>query len=324
VDLDDHDHPRIALPLPLSSARLSRPGSTRAAFGLCLSSLLFAVMAVSAKLVAPRIPGPQAALVRFVLGVAVTALAFATGRAVIRPRRWGWLVARGFFGGISVMCYFACIERVPVGVATLLNQTQPIYTLIFAWLLIAERPPRIALVALPLTLIGTALIIGVRARDLHAATGELLGVISAISSGVAVTSVRAARRDLPDGLPSETAWSVFFSFTTLGALLAIPSVTPPLGHWVGPTGREWFWLAVMGGAGVAAQVVMTDSLRHLKGATAGIISQLTVLFAVAGGAIVFGDRVNLSFLAGAAMTLAGVAITVLSASPRLVGKLRIF
>ncbi len=299
-------------------------GSTRAAFGLCLSSLLFAVMAVAAKLVAPRVPGPQAALVRFTLGVAVTALVVASKHAEIRPRRWGWLLARGFFGGIAVMCYFACIERVPVGVATLLNQTQPIYTLIFSWLLIDERPPRIALVALPLTLAGTALIIGVRAREVHAATGEVLGVVSAICSGVAVTSVRAARRDLGDGQPGETAWSVFFSFTTLGALLSIPWVTPPLGHWVSPTGREWIWLGVMGTAGVAGQVVMTDSLRHLGGATAGIISQLTVLFAVAGGMIVFGDRIRLSFLAGAAMTLAGVAITVLSASPRLVGKLRIF
>ena len=86
---------------------------------------------------------------------------------VIRPRRWGWLMARGFFGGISVLCYFACIERVPVGVASLLNQTQPIYTMLFAWLLIDERPSRAALVALPLTLAGVALIIGVDLRDLR-------------------------------------------------------------------------------------------------------------------------------------------------------------
>jgi drug/metabolite transporter (DMT)-like permease len=281
-------------------------------------------MAIAAKLVAPRIPGPQSALIRFTLGVAVTAFAFWTGRVIIRPRRWGWLLARGFFGGVAVLSYFACIERVPVGVATLLNQTQPIYTLIFSWLLIAERPPRVALLALPLTLAGVALIIGVRVRELHAATGELLGVISAVCSGVAVTSVRAARRDLADGQPSETAWSVFASFTTLGALLSIPSVLPPFGHWVAPSGPEWIWLAVMGVAGMGGQIVMTDSLRHLGGATAGIISQLTVLFALAGGAIVFGDHLRAWFVAGAAMTLAGVALTVVSASPRLVGKLRVF
>jgi drug/metabolite transporter (DMT)-like permease len=280
-------------------------------------------MAVTAKMVAPRIPGPQAALVRFVIGIAATAIAFVGGQAVIRPRRWGWLLARGFFGGIAVLCYFACIQRVPVGVATLLNQTQPIYTLLFAWLLIDERPSRAALAALPLTLAGVALIIGVRVRQLHAATGELLGVISAITSGIAVTSVRAARRDRGDGQPSETAWSVFFSFTALGALITLPSVTAPLGHWVAPTGREWLLLATMGCTGVGGQVIMTQSLRHVSGATAGIISQMTVLFAVAGGAIALGERIHPTFVIGAAMTLAGVAMTVVSASPRLVSKLRI-
>ena len=287
-------------------------------------------MAVAAKSVAPRIPGPQAALVRFLIGVGVTTVACSPpGRVVIRPRRWGWLLARGFFGGISVLCYFACIERVPVGVATLLNQTQPIYTMLFAWLLIDERPSRAALSALPLTLAGVALIIGVRARDLQrrrraaSCWWAILGVVSAITSGIAVTSVRAARRDLGDGQPSETAWSVFFSFTTIGALLSVPAVTPPLGHWVRPTAREWLLLALMGCAGVGAQVVMSHSLGHVGGGTAGIISQLTVLFAVAGGVILLGDPIRPTFVAGAALTLAGVALTVLSASPRLLSKLRI-
>jgi drug/metabolite transporter (DMT)-like permease len=68
---------------------------------------------------------------------------------------------------------------------------------------------------------------------------------------------------------------------------------------------------------------MTQSLRHVSGATAGIISQMTVLFAVAGGAIALGERIHPTFVIGAAMTLAGVAMTVVSASPRLVSKLRI-
>ena len=310
---------------------MRRARSTSAALALCASSLLFAVMAVSAKGVSPRIPGLQAALVRFLIGVGVTVALFAIGRATLRPRRWGWLLSRGFFGGISVLCYFASIERVPVGVATLLNQTQPIYTLLFAWLLIHERPSRAALCALPLTLAGVVVIIGVHARELHLAggamsgvlVGELLGVASAVSSGIAVTSIRAARRDLGDGQPSETAWTVFFSFTTIGALLSVPAVTPPFGHWVSPGAREWLLLALMGGASVGAQVVMTHSLGHIGGATAGIISQLTVLFTVAGGAIVFGDPIRPTFVAGAALTLAGVALTVVSTSPGLLARLRI-
>jgi drug/metabolite transporter (DMT)-like permease len=290
---------------------------------LIASSALFAAMAMAAKLAARRIPGPQVALVRFAIGVLATSVAVAGRRVVIRPRRWGWLAARGLFGGSAVMAYFACIQRVPVGTATLLNQTQPIYTLLFAWALIQERPSRTALLALPLTLIGVGLIIGVRASQLHAASGELLGVLSAVTSGLAVTSIRADRRDRGDGQPSETAWSVFFSFTALGTLITLPSVLPPLGHWVAPTAREWALLAAVGGTGVAGQIIMTDSLQHVSGATAGIISQLTVLFAVAGGALLFGDRITPSFAIGGALTLTGVALTVLGASPRFVSKLRI-
>ncbi len=288
-------------------------------------------MALSAKSVAPRIPGPQAALVRFLLGVGATVTMSAMGRAVLRPRRWGWLLSRGFFGGISVLCYFACIERVPVGVATLLNQTQPIYTMLFAWLLIHERPSRAALFALPLTLAGVVLIIGVQARELYITgsalsgvlVGELLGVASAVSSGIAVTSIRAARRDLGDGQPSESAWTVFFSFTTIGAVLSVPAVAPPFGHWVSPGAREWLLLALMGTASVGAQVVMTHALGHIGGATAGIISQLTVLFTVAGGAILLGEPIRPTFVAGAVLTLAGVALTVLSTTPGLLARFRI-
>jgi len=287
-----------------------------------VSSALFAVMALLAKLSSRRIPGPEVALVRFSIGVAATAVAWASGKAVIRQRRWGWLGARGLFGGTAVMAYFACIQRVPVGVATLLNQTYPIYTLVFAWVLIKERPSRAAFFALPLTLGGMVLIIGVRASQLHAAWGELLGVISAITSGVAVTSIRAARRDLGDGQPSETAWSVFFSFTALGTLVTLPSVLPPLGRWVAPTGHEWALLLAMGGTSVVAQLILSESLRHVSGTTTGIISQLTVLFAVAGGAVFLGDRLPPSFLVGGALTLSGVALTVLSTSPRFVAWFR--
>jgi drug/metabolite transporter (DMT)-like permease len=304
--------------------KYSTPG-TRAALRLTLSASLFAVMALLAKLVSRHVPGPQVALIRFAAGVLATGALWGARRIEIRPRRWGWLGARGLFGGVAVLAYFACIERVPVGEATLLNQTQPIYTLLFAWALLGERPPAVALVALPLTLAGVALIVGVRVADLHRGTGEgaILGVLSAVASGVAVTSVRAARRQLADGPPAETAWAVFASFTTLGMLVTLPSVLPPLGRWVAPTAREWAELAGVGATSVAAQVIMSEALQHLGGASAGIISQLTVVLTIAAGALFLAEPLSATFLAGAALTLSGVALAVLAASPRFVSKMRL-
>jgi O-acetylserine/cysteine efflux transporter len=288
----------------------------RAALQLVGSSILFALMAMATKQVARRVPGPQAAMIRFGAGVLAAAVGTIAGHVAIRPQRWGWLLTRGLFGGVAVLTYFMCIQRVPVGVATLLNQTSPIYTLLFAWALLGERPTRAAVVALPLTTAGVVLIVGVRATELHAGMGEALGILSAVTSGVAVTAIRAARRDGHDGRAPDSAWSVFFSFTALGFLVTTPAVLPPLGRWVAPTATEWGWLATIGVAGVTAQLIMTDALRHIGGATAGIISQLVVLLTVTGGALFFGDKITASLLIGGALTLTGVVLAIAGTSAR--------
>ena len=288
----------------------------RAGFRLLLSSAFFALMATGTKVVTRRLPGPEVALVRFLAGIVVVALVVALRHASLRPRRWGWLLARGVFGGTSVVLYFASISAAPVSVATLLNQTQPVFTMLFSWLLLREQPRRVALAALALTLAGVAAIVGVRHLTLGSWRGELLGVASAIGSGIAVTSVRASRRASTDGTPPETTWSVFFSFTFLGALVTLPTTLPPFGQWLTPTTGEWALLAGVALTSVAAQVIMTEAIGHLTGVQSGIISQLTVPMTVAIGLLFLGERLTLSFVIGAALIVSGVTLTIAAAGAR--------
>ena len=288
-----------------------------AAWRLVLSSTLFGAMALLAKTVSRRIPGTEAASVRLAIGVVVTGALWAAGRIELRPRRWGWLFVRGFFGGAAVIAYFSAMQRIAVGEATLLNYTQPVFTMLAAWLLLGERPPGRALAALPLTLSGIALIVGLRVGDLHASLGELMGVSSAVLSGVAVAAIRALRRETADGPRPESAWTVFLAFSTVGFVLTLPTVLPPFGHWVAPTPREWALLLAVGVTSLAAQVIMTEALQHLRVGAAGVITQLTALVAIGGGALLLGETPSPSFLAGALLTLAGVALVVLAGAPRL-------
>jgi drug/metabolite transporter (DMT)-like permease len=293
---------------------------------LLISSTLFAIMAALTKVATRRLPGAEVALMRFLAGVVLTGAAVAVGTARIRPRRWAWLGARGFFGGVSVVTYFAAIQTVPVGVATLLNQTQPVYTMLFSWLLLGERPRRTALPALALALGGVTVIVNAGLRGsagaaptvlgLSAAHGEILGVISAVTSGVAVTSIRAARRELADGTPSETAWSVFFSFSLVGALVTLPTVLPPFGRFVAPNATEWAIIGAIGLVSTAAQVIMSASLRSLTGVQSGIIAQLIVPITVLLGVAFLGEQLTNDFLLGATLTVSGVLLAILTASPR--------
>ena len=300
----------------LSSPSSAPPEARAAALRLLLSSFLFAVMAAGAKLATRRLPGPEVALVRFVVGTFAVAGAAGLGFARIRPRRWAWLVMRGLCGGTAVVTYFASIAGTPVSVAALLNQTQPVFTMLFSWMLLGERPRRGALGALGLTLLGVTVIVGVRELTLHAWRGEALGVLSAVLSGIAVTSIRASRRASAAGPPPETAWSVFFSFTLLGSIVSVPWAVGPLGRWVPPTGAEWLLLIGVAAVSVGAQVIMTESIGHLTGVQSGIISQLTVPMTIVLGLLFLDERLTASFAGGAALIAAGVVLTIAATAAR--------
>lgn len=286
--------------------------SRRATLSLLGSAALFAIMAFCVKLASRQVPGPQIAFVRFVAGVVIMAAVWLGGRVSLRPHRWRWLAARGVFGGVAVLAYFACIEHVPVGLATLLNYTAPIFTMLFSWWLLGERPGPGIVGALSATVVGVALVVGVRVSQFHAGGWELIGLGSAVCSGLAVTSVRAARRDGGDA--AESAWSVFFSFTVIGSLVTLPSVVPPAGAWVAPTAGAWVLIAGAALSSVGAQIVMTEALQHVTGPTSGVIHQLTVVLTGVGGVTFFGDRLPLAAVAGSALTMAGVVWTVWAGS----------
>jgi drug/metabolite transporter (DMT)-like permease len=277
-----------------------------------VSASLFAIMAMLARLVSRNIPGPQVALVRFCVGVVAVAGAWAIFRVELRPHRWGWLFARGLFGGTSVLLYFSCIEHLGVGRATLLNYTSPVWSLLFGWILLKERPRRHAIPALLLTLAGVVLIVGSGAGGRPVSGWDFLGELSALSAGMAVTAIRAARRAGNDGTPAESHWSVFASFTTLGVVATLPPVIPPFGHWVGPSAREWLLLLCMAATSVWAQLIMTRALKHVTVTAMGIIHQVTVVLTVLGGILFFGETMTLRSAIGSAVTVAGVLWVVYS------------
>jgi drug/metabolite transporter (DMT)-like permease len=230
----------------------------------------------------------------------------------LRPQRWGWLVARGIFGGLAVLLYFTSIEKVGVGVATLLNYTAPVWSLVFAWILLGEKPKMRAILALVLTLTGVFLVATGRGHRLTFGTWEVVAIFAAAVSGMAITSIRATRRPSTDGTPSETNWTVFASFTLVGSLVTLPTVFPPLGTWIAPNLGQWMLLILCALFSVAAQLLMTSALREITAAGIGIIHQSTVVITLLGGWVFFRETLSPRALVGSVVTISGVLWLVLS------------
>src|SRR5262245_45608673 len=127
------------------------------AIALVFAALVFTAMAFATKVAAYRLPGPQIAFVRFLIGLAACGVAATQVR--LHARNKLGLVMRGAYGGAAVFCYFLAIAHLPVGIATLLNYTAPVFTAIYAALFLGEAITRATLGALALTSVGVVMVI---------------------------------------------------------------------------------------------------------------------------------------------------------------------
>jgi drug/metabolite transporter (DMT)-like permease len=264
---------------------------------LAISSLAFSVMAVIAKAAAARLPGPEVAFVRFVFGIA--ACAAISLRRPMRPRNKTGLFLRGVFGGGAVLCYFLAIEHLPVGIATLLNYTAPVFTAIWAALFLGEALDAPSVGALLLATAGVVLVsLGTSGSSAAPVTEWILvGALSAVLSGAAVAAIREVRK-------TDGAWETFAAFCLAGAVI---TGVPGIRGWVPPSPREWWLLAAVGASAVVAQMGLTWAMRYVRAAPAGIVQQLTPVGALARGWMVYGDRISALSAAGAALALTGVS-----------------
>jgi drug/metabolite transporter (DMT)-like permease len=263
------------------------------------SALSFAVMAFAAKLASHSLPGDQLAFLRF----AVMLLPFLLRPRLVREafsyQRLDLLAYRGLFGGVAVLLYFLAIEKIPVGMATLLNYSSPVWSVTLAALFLGERARPMLLLPFGLALGGTLLVTGAFERGgwpPRIGLWEGVGFLSAILSGAAVTAIRAARK-------SEGSWAIYASFTLCGLLVSAPFALSGF-RW--PSAGAWLLVALVGASSISAQLLMTYAYRWVTNLQAGFFAQITVVVAMFLGAVFLGERLSPLQLLGAALSIGGV------------------
>jgi drug/metabolite transporter (DMT)-like permease len=271
----------------------------RAIFLMIASATLFGAMAFAAKLASTRLSGSQVAMVRFATGLLPPLLVPAWRRRAVTWQRLDLLLYRGFFGGLAVLCYFIAIQHIHVGVATLLNYTAPLFSGLFSMYFLREHISPKVLIPTPIALLGVFLVVHAHARPgevVGFGRWEMIGLLSALFSGAAVTAMRAARR-------GENSWAVYTSFCLLGTLITSPLA---LATWKNPSPDEWISLAATSLFAIGAQLLLTFSLRWVDAMTVGVISQLAVVMAMVLGATLLHEAVTTLALIGASLTIGGV------------------
>lgn len=279
---------------------------------MATSAICFGLMAFAAKLAAERLSGSEIAFLRFAFMLLPLLLVPRFAREAVEFQRLDLLLYRGIFGGTAVLLYFLAISHIPVGLATLLNYSAPVFSVPFAALFLGERVDRRLVYPLSAALIGMVLAAGgghTAGELLHFTVWELAGMGSAVLSGAAVTAIRAARR-------TEGSWAIYGSFSLFGLIATAPFALPGFQP---PTGREWLLLAAVGGFSVIAQLLMTWAYRWVTNLQAGILQQLAVVLTLILGVVFLEDRLTPVQILGCLLTMGGVAgVVKVQATPRAV------
>lgn len=270
---------------------------------LCAAALLFSVMALCVKRASAHLPGAEIAFLRFAIGLGAVAVVMVGGRR-LRPRDLRSLFWRGAFGGAAVLLYFHAITRLPVGLATLLNYSSPLFTILLSAIFLGERAGWRTGLALCVALSGVALVAAADPGGLSLSgqlPAVLIGLLSAVLSGAAVTMIRAMRQH-------EGSWEIFCAFCLVGgAMTAVPTAL----RFVPPSPMDWAWVVGAGLSSVVAQILMTHALRDVRAAAGVLLLQLTPASTLLLGGLLLREPLTPLGLAGAALTVLGVCWGVL-------------
>jgi drug/metabolite transporter (DMT)-like permease len=190
---------------------------------------------------------------------------------------------------------------------TVLAYTMPIWSVLFAWLFLADRPNRMQTIALGLCAVGLAILIYPLTEN-----GVPLGIVYAIAVGVCwaggTVYLKWARIDAdPMGMGS---WQMTIAFVILAACMFAFEGRPRFGgaHLNGYLATAWTGIA---GNGVAYALWFTV-VRRLPAVAASLGVLAVPVIGIAGSFLILGEVPTASDVVGFALIFAASACALLT------------
>jgi len=240
--------------------------------------------------------------------------------AWLEHRRYGRLPARtvrlaalaGVFFAGDLMFWHHAIGAVGAGLATVLGNLQVLVVGIVAWLAFGERPSRSTFLALPVVLLGVALISGAIGGGAYGADpglGVVLGLATALCYGGYLLIIRRGGSDLrrPAGPVAIATLSTAVVATIAGTLIGDLDPTPAI--------TSLAWLALLGLTSQSlGYLLISLSLPRLPAVLTSIILLAQPVVSVVLAIVLLSEAPSPTQLIGVGLVIGGIAIATLGGS----------
>lgn len=232
-------------------------------------------------------------------------------------RPWGkrrTALIAGLLLGLDVVLWHIAIEHIGAGLATLIANSQVIVVAIAAWALFGEKPNRRVMIAIPVVMVGVAMVSGLGLGDAfgdNPLLGTLLALLAAVFYSSFLLMFRSSNESQapPAGPLLEATLGLAISATIVGAITGNLDLAPswPAHGWL---------LALALGAQVCGWLLIGYALPRLPAVETATIILLQPMLTMIWGALIFGERPSVIQLTGALLVLVGVGFVAIASARR--------
>lgn len=187
------------------------------------------------------------------------------------------LLLRAFCGIASMTLFFVTIQRIPLGASVSIKYLSPIFTAIFAVLLISEKIKAIQWLYFALALLGVFLLKGFDTRIDNLTF--ILGILGAIFGGMVYVIIRKIGQ-------AEHSMVIVNYFMLSAAILGGIAMIP---FWTTPSIFELVLLISMGAIGYFGQVYMTKAFQLESATRVAPIKYMELIYSLIIGLVWFGE-----------------------------------
>ncbi|MGA5184668.1 DMT family transporter [Streptomyces pseudogriseolus] len=252
----------------------------------------------------------QVTLGRLAFGTAVLAVAMAVRREGLPrgARTWGHLAVAGFLLNALPFSLFAFAElTIPSTLAGICNATSPLWGMALSLVALREdRPTRVRVAGLGLGFLGVLTVLGAwQGFDGLDARGTTLALLASLSYPVGWIYVRRTLAGSSHSHLSLTGGQLLLATVQLAVVTPL-FTTLPSSLAVGPL----LAIAALGTLGTGLAVLVQYGIVAEVGPTTGqMVTYFVPVIAAAAGILLLGETLTWSTPVGAAVVLAGAALT---------------
>lgn len=263
---------------------------------MVITGLMFVCVTAIVKYVGSDLPAAEGAFLRYFLGlVFLIPMIRPIMAAHLTRRQVKLFAARGVVHTGAVILWFFAMSRIPLAEVTAMNYLSPIYVAIGAALFLGERLPPRRLVAVFMGLVGALIILRPGARALD--PGHFAMLFTAL--GFAASYLIAKQ------LSGEVSPLVVVGMLSIAVAIGLAPFAWAV--WITPTWSQVGWMFLVACFATAGHYTMTLAFAAAPLTVTQPVTFLQLVWAVALGALVFGESVDGWVIFGGAVIMASVS-----------------